>query len=159
MRLKDTVEILYLALMLRWERTAPPYRKQGLLDEESERNTQISRMVYLLRKVAVGTEDKTYTTLARHSRRNDGESYISRNSAWMEQPRELDSGWYFEGCTNLPQKQVILQGLKDVGLSASFVACADDFVSGKSIQQYLPTEEEQEDIIARIKEREEQELV
>ena len=50
MRLIDPVEILYLVLMSLWEKSAPPNGKQGLLDGEPERNTQISRMVYLLRK-------------------------------------------------------------------------------------------------------------
>ena len=155
MRLKDPIEVLYLALMSRWGKSAPPDGRQGLLDGEPERNTQISRMVYLLRKVAAGAEERTYNTLARYSRRKDGESYISRASAWMEEPRELGKGWYFEGCTSLPQKQEILLGLRELGLSARFVACADDFVACKSIQKYFPTEEEENEILAKIKEQEE----
>lgn len=157
MKLQDPVELLYLALMLRWEKSAPANGKQGLLDDEPERNTQISRMVYLLHKVEAGTIDKTFRVLALHSRRNDGESYISKNSSWMEEPRELFDGWYFEGCTSLIQKQEILQGLRKVGLSAAFVSCADDFVAGKSVLKYLPSEEEQNEIIARLKEQGENE--
>ena len=153
MRLKDPVELLYLSLMSRWEKSAPPEGKQGMLDNEPERNTQISRMVYLLRKVGAGSEAKTFNILSMHSRRKDGESYISKDASWMEEPRELLNGWYFEGCTNLVQKQDILQGLRKVGLSAVFVACSDDFIAGKSIQEYFPTEEEQNEILAKLKEQ------
>ena len=111
-------------------------------------------MVYLLRKVAAGNEDRTYNTLSRYSRRNDGQAYISKDSKWMEDPCELSAGWYFEGCTSLVQKQNILQGLTNVGLSSTFVSCADDFVAGKDIQEYLPTKEEQEKILAQIEKQE-----
>lgn len=53
---------LYLSLMWRWEKTAPPDGKKGLLDDKPESNTQISRMVYLLRKVASGVEQRTYNS-------------------------------------------------------------------------------------------------
>ena len=57
MRLKDPVEIFFLTLLLRWEKSAPPDKKQGLLDGEPERNTQMSRMAYVLNKVGAGAED------------------------------------------------------------------------------------------------------
>lgn len=154
MHLKDPVELLYLALMLRWERTAPPDKQQGLLDGKSERNTQISRMAYVLTKVAAGSEEKTFSTLARYTRRNDGESYISKNSSWMKEPYLLNDGWYFEGCTSLVQKQSFLQFLTKLGLSGVFVTCADEFVAGNSIDKFLPTDEEQEEILQKIKTRE-----
>ncbi len=154
MRLTEPIEVMYLTLMIRWENTAPPDGKQGLLDDEPERNTQISRMVYLLRKIAAGAEEKIYNTLSTFSSRNDGESYISMNHSWMEDPRELGAGWYFEGCTSLVQKQNILQALSKLGLSGTFVNCADDFVAGKGIQKYFPTEEENDIILVRIKELE-----
>jgi len=141
--------------MYRWEKTAPSDGKQGYLDDEPERNTQMSRMVYLLKKIAVGTEAKIYNTLSTFSSRKDGESYISKNRSWMEQPRELSAGWYFEGCTSIVQKQNILQALTKLGLSGTFVNCADDFVAGESIQKYFPTDDECEIILARSKELEE----
>ena len=150
MKLRDPVELLYLALMLRWEDSAPSLGKEGLLDGVPERNTQIARMVYILRKVAAGVDEKTYRTLSLGSRRNDGESYISKNSSWMEEPRELYDGWYFEGCTSLKQKQEILSGLQRCGLSAAFIACADDFVAGNSVRKYLPSKEEQLEILDRL---------
>lgn len=157
MHLKDPVEVLYLALMLRWERTAPPDRQQGLLDGEPERNTQISRMAYVLRKVAAGTQQRAYSTLARYTRRNDGESYISKDSSWMKEPYPLSDGWYFEGCTSLVQKQSILQHLTKLGLSGAFAACADDFVAGNSVEKYLPTDQEQEEVLQKFQAREQPE--
>ena len=154
MGLKEPVEILYLALMQRWERDAPPDGRQGLLDGVPERNTQKSRMVYLLQKIAVPHEDLVYQTLARYTRRNDGESYFSRDSSWMKEPCALGKGWYFEGCTSLHQKQDCLKQLTRVGLSPSFVRAADDFVAGLSIESYFPTDEEGNEILERIKARE-----
>lgn len=150
MRIKDTVEILYLCLMSRWEKTAPIDRHQGLLDGNLEQNTQVSRMAFLLTKVAAGSENKTYKTLSLHSRRKDGNSYISQDSSWMTEPKELSSGWFLEGCMNLEQKQEILSKLGKIGLSSIFVSCADDFVAGKSVQGYFPTEKESSEIYAQI---------
>jgi hypothetical protein len=147
MTVKEPVEFLYLALMLRWETSAPPLGKQGLLDGKAERNTQISRMVYVLRKLATGAIDKTFYSLSRTARRYDGNAYISMDKSWMKEPTELFDGWYFEGCTNLIQKQKILQGLPQLGLSPVFVACADDFVAGKSVRQYIPSENEVTEIL------------
>jgi len=154
-RITNTVELLYLSLMLRWERSAPPDQHQGLLDGEPERNTQITRLAYVLGKVGAGAAKRVFPTLERFTRRNDGRSYITRDSTWMKEPYPLLDGWYFEGCTSLKQKQDILQQLTRVGVSPEFVACADDFVAGQSVEKYLPTEAEQEEILARIKSEEE----
>lgn len=150
MHLKDPLELYYLGLMLRWERTAPPDRRQGLLDNKPVQNSQISRIAHVLKMVAAGTQERAYSTLARFTRRRDGESYISKNFSWMEAPYLLSEGWYFEGGTSLQQKQSFLQHLTKLGLSASFVACADDFVACKTIEKYLPTDKEQEEILKII---------
>ncbi len=42
MHLTEPVELLYLSLMLRWERSAPPDLHEGRLDGEPERNTVLS---------------------------------------------------------------------------------------------------------------------
>ncbi len=79
----------------------------------------------------------------------------------MKEPYPLWDGWFFEGCTNLAQKQSILQYLTRVGLSPTFVACADDFVAGKSIERYLPTDDDQEkmeEILRKIQEKEKEEF-
>src|SRR5437867_1017338 len=115
MHLKDPVELLYLSLMLRWELSAPPDKHEGVLDGETERNTQISRMAYALQKIAAGNVERTFQTLARYTRRNDGESYISKDASWMKEPYPLWDGWYLEGCTSLVQKQSFLQYLTKVG--------------------------------------------
>lgn len=155
--LRDPVEILYLALMLRWERTAPPDGSQvfpdgshALLDGTPERNTQMSRFAYVLKKVAVGNETRVYAHLARHTRRNDGQSYISTDPSWMQAPRPLSGGWYFEGCTSLPQKQAFLSELTGLGQSPTFAACAADFVAGNSVRGYVPTDAEQDDILRQL---------
>ncbi|MFM9913374.1 MAG: hypothetical protein ACKVN9_07570 [Methylophilaceae bacterium] len=152
--IQNLYEILCLCLMLQWERSAPPDRHKGELDGKPEINSQISRMAYLLKKVAaiqqiVGKEKNLYQVLATHSRRNDGESYISKKSFWMKSPTLLSDGWYFEGGTSLIQKQDILQILTKLGLSATFARCVDDFVAGESVEGYLPNSEEQEEIIQK----------
>jgi hypothetical protein len=107
-------------------------------------------MVYLLGKVAAGTEERTYSVLSDLTRRNDGESYISRNSSWMTEPWELHNGWFFEGCTSLNQKQAILEKLSNLGLSSTFVSCAHAFVEGQSVKSFRPTEAEQDEIVRQI---------
>ena len=149
MGIKNTVEYLYLALMLRWEKSAPPNKRQGLLDGEPERNTQITRMAYIVQKIAAGQEERAYQLLSRYSRRDDGKSYISHDASWMKEPYPLSRGWFFEGCTSLIQKQEILQHLTKLGLSPTLVSCIDDFVGGKSIEHYLPSEDEAEEILRR----------
>jgi len=149
MGIKNTVEYLYLALMLRWEKDAPPDRHQGLLDGEIARNTQIARMAYILKKIAAGQEERAYKLLCLNSRRDDGKSYVSQDFSWMKEPYPLSCGWYFEGCTSLIQKQEILQCLTKLDLSATLVNCIDEFVAGKSIESLLPTEDEAEEILRR----------
>ena len=154
MRLKDPIEIFYLYFMLRWENSAPSDRKQGFLDGKPFINSQISRMVFLLIKIGIGAVDKTFGTLSVHTTRNDGESYISKNKHWMKSPNELSDGWYFEGGTSLIQKQEILQQLRKIGLSQTFVECADTFVAGRSVKSFEPTSEELEAIVTEIKQKE-----
>jgi len=148
MTIRNSVEYLYQVLMLRWEEAAPPDNHEGILDGEPVRNTQVTRMAYILRKIPSGNSDSVFRTLEVHTRRRDGKSYVSKDRGWMEQPYPLLDGWYFEGCTNLSQKQGILQQLTKVGLSAGFVACCDDFVAGNSIRKHLPTLEEIEGMVA-----------
>lgn len=151
--LTNTVEILYLSLMLRWERTAPPDRHTGFLDGNLETNSQTSRFAYVVKKIACGTEGKAYHTFERFTRRNDGHAYISRDQSWMNAPYPLSLGWYFEGCTNLEQKQHCIRSVIQLGLSPLFERCLDDFVAGKSIADYMPTFDEQDAILKRLCER------
>lgn len=150
MGIKDTVEYLYLALMARWENTAPTDRRQGLLDGKPERNTQITRFSYIIRKIAAGQESRVYNALNTGAQRNDSNAYISRDFSWMEQPHELSDGWYFEGCTSLVQKQSIVQALSRVGCSAALIAAIDDFVAGKSVAPHLQLNEATEERLLRI---------
>lgn len=151
--IKNTVELLYLSLMLRWERTAPPDRHRGLLDGVPEGNTQTSRFAYVLRKIAAGSEDWFYPALSERTRRNDGRSYVSKDASWMIEPYPLSSGWFFEGCTSLPQKQSFVQELTKLGFSPVFVSCLDDFVAGKSVEAFMPSPEEQEGIVQDLIQR------
>lgn len=156
MRINNAVEVLYLALMHRWEKSAPPDRKQGILNGEHETNSQIARLAFVLKKVGASRKDCVFPILSRHTVRKDGRSYVSQDSSWMEQPYALWDGWFLEGCTSLEQKQWIVQQLTHAGLTATFVRCADDFVAGKSIESYFPTEDETREIIERSKLVEEQ---
>lgn len=153
MRVVEPVEILYLSLMQRWEQSAPRNKHQGLLDGELARNTQTERLKYVLEKVALGapsTAQRVYSTLARNTRRQDGESYISKNSAWMEQPEALSGGWFFEGCTSLEQKLNVVAALSHVGLSGPFVQATAEFVSYRPIDRFLPTADDEPEINRRI---------
>lgn len=155
MRVVEPVEVLYLALMQRWESSAPPDKHQGYLDGEPTRNTQTQRLKYVLEKVALGapgTTERVYSTLATHSRREDGESYISKNCSWMKEPEPLSDGWFFEGCTSLPQKENVIAALAHVGLSPAFLNALVDFVAHKPIGKYFPTLEDEPEINRRIKE-------
>lgn len=149
MRIKNTVECLYLVLMLRWEKTAPPDNHEGLLDNKRERNTQKARMAFILEKIAAGQEERVYTLMCRFSRRIDGNSYVSSDFSWMNDPCSLAHGWFLEGCIRLTQKQQILQHLTKLDLSPYLVDCIDEFVAGKSIINRIPSEEEQEEILRR----------
>lgn len=151
--MKQPVELLYLSLMLRWEGTAPLDGHQGSLDGDPERNTQISRMAYVLSKIAAGSEDRVFKSLERSTRRRDGRSYISKDAAWMEQPTDLLAGWCLEGCTSLVQKHAVLDHLLQLGLSRAFIACAKDFVEGKSLEKHLPSEQQQEEIVRKYEEQ------
>lgn len=149
-RITNTVELLYLTCMLRWERSAPLDGHEGLLDDRLEKNTQITRLAYVLKLVGAGVADRVFAKLERFTRRDDGHSYVSKDATWMIQPHPLTKGWTFEGCTSLVQKQEILRRLTEVGVSAAFVACAADFVAGNSVEKYLPTDVEQEEMLREI---------
>lgn len=142
MELKNTVEVLYLALMERWESTAPKEKHLGELDGRPVRNTQAERLAYIIIKIAAGDIDRVFTALSMSSRRKDEKSNISKDSSLMLMPTALMNGWFLEGNISLLQKQDIVQGFTKVGISPALVACIDDFVEGKSIKQYYPSKDE-----------------
>jgi hypothetical protein len=147
MHVRDPVECLYLSLMHRWQEAAPPDHHMGLLDGEPAENCQITRLAYVLMKVAVGQVHQTFSTLEQLTVRRDGRSHISRNRDRMESPYSLWDGWFLEGCVSLDQKRVIIRQLRQLGLTPTFVQAVEDFVAGKHIDRYFPTREEQEEII------------
>ncbi|HTT84133.1 MAG TPA: hypothetical protein VMF67_11670, partial [Rhizomicrobium sp.] len=66
----------------------------------------------------------------------------------MTNPKDIGDGWFFEGCTSLPQKREILRTLSKVGYSVPFVERCEEFVAGKSVRRFLPTKEEAERMLA-----------
>ena len=144
---KTPVELVYLNLMLRWEQTAPSENHQALLDGQPARNTQTARLAFILNKVAAGCESRVFPSLCSHTRRADGRSYVSQDSRWMKEPYPLLDGWYLEGCQNIGQKLKVTEALRYLDLSAQFVACVDEFVSGRSVQGFMPTQDECEEML------------
>ena len=69
----------------------------------------------------------------------------------MKEPEPLSGGWYFEGCTSLPQKENVIAALSHVGRTAPFVNAVADFVANKPIAKYFPTEADEEEINRRIR--------
>lgn len=151
MRLKDPVEVFLLSLMHQWMDSAPEDGRKGLYHGEPKVNSQMMRAAYILKIVGVAEEDKVFSKLAVHCRRNDGHSYISKNAEWMEKPLELGGGWYFEGGTSLVQKQGILNSLTKIGYSSTFIAATDTFVAGQPVINFFPTDEEAKLLLGQIK--------
>ena len=132
------VEMLYVALMMRWQNDAPADGHMGSLDGISARNTQKARLAYVLDKIAVGNVDDFYVALSKLATRSDGESYISLRSNWMNDPIPLLGGWFLEGCMSMEQKrQSIILPLVHLGFSAAFRAAFEDFVEGREIDKYF----------------------
>jgi len=151
MRLNKVDEIFLANLLVRWLITAPKDQNQGLLDGEPIRNSQSSRMQYALKKLLIGIEDKSYIVLSRYARRNDGNSYISKDYSWMIKPVQLNNLWYFESTISLEQKLNILSYLNKIGFSSALTNCVCDFVSNKDIDKYFPTEAESNEILKQCK--------
>lgn len=135
---------------MRWEQKAPPDRHWGELDGVPTSNSQETRLAYVLQKVAVGQVNGFYNSLARYTRRIDGNSYVSRNSSWMGSAHPLWEGWYVEGRQSLLQKHYLLDNLTKLGLSLEFKACTKDFVAGSSVEMYLPTDEELKVVLENV---------
>ncbi len=147
MRVKTSEECFWLALMLRWENVGVPDGASCTVDGKPAINSQKGRMGYILRKLG---DEGRFQTLAVHTRRavGDGDSYISKGSSWMKEPVEIGDGWFFEGCTSLPQKRDVLGTLSKIGYSTPFVECCEEFVAGNSVRRFLPTKEEAERMLA-----------
>lgn len=150
MGVKTSEEVLYVALMLRWENVGVPDGASCTLDGEPAINSQIERMAYVLRKLGAGADGGRFQTLAVHTPRGDGNSYISKDSSWMGYPKDIGDGWFFEGNTSLQQKREVLRALSYAGYSVPFVECCEEFVAGeKSVRRFLPTKEEAERMLAK----------
>jgi hypothetical protein len=64
--------------MHRWQTTAPGDRKQGLLDDVLEVNSQVAGLAYVLKKTAAGQADKTFSRPEALTDRRDDSSYINK---------------------------------------------------------------------------------
>lgn len=51
----------------------------------------------------------------------------------MTEPYQLNEYWFFEGCTNLRQKQSITEDFARLGYTSDFIAGADAFLAGNSV--------------------------
>jgi len=94
MGVKTCEELLWLALMLRWENAGVTDGVSCTLDGEPAKNSQIERMAYVLRKLSTSADGGRFQTLAVHTRRQDGGSYISKDTSWMKEPKDIgDAGF------------------------------------------------------------------
>jgi hypothetical protein len=113
-----------------------------MLDGSPEKNTQTARVAKVL-QIMTGLSEEAMLKLEKHTKRQDGRSYISKDAGWMREPYVLGKGWYFEGCMSLSDKQKVLHALPQLGLSSrEFSNCAQDFVEGKSVARYCPSDQE-----------------
>lgn len=153
MRVQKPVEILYLALMKRWHDSAPADGHLGSLDGEPARNTQASRLAYVLQKIAAGQVQRAFSTLEFHTQRTDGVSHISMAKDMLRMPIPLWDGWFLEANMSMEDKRDrVIRNLRHLGLSPAFVRATEDFVEGKSVEPYFPTEEEEQLILERLTE-------
>lgn len=150
MRLSDVSEIFFAALLLKWELSAPHDRSVGILDGERTQNTQQLRMAYALKIISMRWEDKYFSKLTLKWRKNDGRSYISKDKSGMNTPLYINEGWWLDGCASLTEKQSMMQSFTQLGYSPIFVRCVNSFIAGESILKYIPTDEEQDEIIAKF---------
>lgn len=149
----NTVELLYISLMLRWQRSAPPDGHQAPLDGVPTVNSQAQRLAYILKKIVVGQEKRALPCLARYTRRNDGESYVSTNRAWMDKPLSIADGWWLEGTQSLKQKLALVDQLGHLGHSGLFIEAVGAFVSHEPIDEFVPTPEQQEELLEDLQRR------
>ena len=68
----------------------------------------------------------------------------------MNDPCALARGWCIEGCMSLPQKRDVVSAVVRLGHSPLFGACMDDFIAGKSVRRYMPSIEQQEELVRRL---------
>jgi hypothetical protein len=65
MGVKTSEELLWLALMLRWENAGVPDGDSCTLDGKPAINSQIERMAYILKKLGAGADEGRFRTLGR----------------------------------------------------------------------------------------------
>lgn len=150
MHVLDPVECLYLSLMQRWQTTAPLDGHVGLLDGEPEENSQVARLAYVLKKIAIGQVDEAFARLERLTIKRDGSTHISRDRRRMRNPYPLLGDWYLEGCMSLQAKLEIIRRFRQLGLSPAIIRSVESFVADDTIDDYFPSRAEQEEIVRRL---------
>lgn len=150
--------MLYLALMRKWVRTAPPDRQFGLRGGKKCCNSQSARLARVLVLIASGNHDDFYSGVARYTRKPRGnDSLVTRNKGTLDNPYALSHGWYLEQTLNLGQKQDICDVLPHLGLSSAFTNAVRAFVAAQPFDQYEPDERDAAVILANIRACEERE--
>ncbi|MBC8637311.1 hypothetical protein IAG25_10855 [Caballeronia sp. EK] len=157
-RVTAPVELLYLALLRKWVKTAPPDGKYGFRDGEKCCNSQTARLARVLNIIAAGNHDDFFNALARYTRKPRGDgSLVTRDKGALQDPYPLINGWYVEQCLNLPQKLAIVDYLTRLGLSSPFANAAREFVAAQPFDQFEPDERDAPTIWANVRACEERE--
>jgi hypothetical protein len=128
-------EIDIVRVLLRWETGMPAPGKYI----DTFENSQMIRLRLVL--VEIGKKRggaKFYEPLASMATGERGKRYIANRYEDMGTPWPLTEGWYLEGTMSLEQKRGLLHHLLKFRWSVRFVACAEDFVAGKSVLAYQP---------------------
>lgn len=125
------IEMLHILGMGKWEVTAPKPGQYGLRSGVWMENSQQARLQYLLQGIGLLNPDKVYSIIAEETRRpHTYESPVTRArpAQWLD----LNDRWYLDGCLNLLQKLQVVEALKHLGFSRSFIETAKRFVAGES---------------------------
>lgn len=151
--IKNEIELDFLAMFVLWKRCST---EDGHKFYSGGRNTQTARLIFVLNLIADHFQGKDYNAIflqlaKRTTRKKDNNSFLSQDSSWMREPHTVRGDWYFEGCTNLRQKQVFMQNIRKMRFpggfqfSPQFSGCVDDFLEyKKSLEKYEPTKDDKE---------------
>lgn len=132
----DSIEMLLVFCMGKWESTAPPPGRKGIYRGVEMENSQQARLQHLLDLIGFIDADRTYSTLAVRTRRpRTGDSIITTNKP--EHALPLKGRWYLDSCLDLERKLDVVDALWHVGYSREFIEGARRFVAGTPIAQAL----------------------
>ena len=131
------MEMLHILGMGKWEETAPDPGQYGWKGDVWMENSQQARLQYLLQCIGLPDPDRIYSVLATETQRpRTYESSVTRARPSLS--LTLNDRWYLDCCLNLPQKLQVVEALKHVGFSQSFIEMAKRFVAGKTRHGNMP---------------------